>query len=525
MNDAVTVSTTTAVSNGVVQSNSTGTGAGLTVHYEAATASYTLNMGNGDETFTSDELSASSPAGTAVYNKPNGSESDSLTLHTVSTSTLTPYPYGGMGVWQQTSTSGGDQTTTYTPFTYGMQTPTSGLPRTGAAEYSVDLIGYVTQPGSTLKSLAGQGLFAADFLSSLFKAQVFPNETDMTTGSSVGTGVGLVAYGHLYSTTTAFSGTTNFQDGNGYYTGPFDGRFYGPAAQNVGVSFSGYNSSGGSVVGSLFGANNGAAEPYTNLTLANIITEQLFATQAVQMFTIANDAGGTTMIAENGNLTLSPDGSVVYASTPPVTFTSANLVASSRPNFTTYQETVNGEPTELDVYKAGASNTELALSYMDLAVWRQGAGTAQQPDQYVIYNVFGIATAPAILARLTGSAQYTGVAYGDAMDGSSRYNVTGASTYSVNFSSQNYTGSLTLNGANVAGGAGVSFGTFTFSSNIGTNGESLQLSQGGTLVGQLSNQFYGPAADETGGSFLIQLKGGALAGGIEIVGATAAKRQ
>ena len=53
----------------------------------------------------------------------------------------------------------------------------------------------------------------------------------------------------------------------------------------------------------------------------------------------------------------------------------------------------------------------------------------------------------------------------------------------------------------------------------------VQLVQGGAQLGLIKNQFYGPGAEEVGGTFAIDLGGGALFSGTSIVGATAAKRR
>jgi hypothetical protein len=523
----------------LVQSTTSGA-AGLTIHYDAASATYSLDQGAGQEGFGPADLG---PAYTlkSVYSKTTGSGTDTLSLTTNFSQTSDPYPYGGIGVWQQSSTAGGSSSSNYTMFTYGIQTPAANMPLAGLANYYVDFLGYVSEPSKSLKAINGQGVFQVDFLADVFKFTGYTNEADLslTVGSAVPGPIEFVGAGHL-GNDASLQGKFTFTDTIDTYVGAMNGLFYGPAADNVGATFNGSSSAGGGFVASLIGPQYGAA-PSENLAMTDIVVQQAFAEESGVLATFAPSTG---FLANNGDatpgtMTLGPDGTVQFSpgsywtslsAIPQVqtaSYSAADMVASSRPNFTSYQATVNGQPTELDVYKVGSGNTELALTYLDLSIWSEGVGSASEPDKYQLYSVFGVPTSTDILKGLTGSAQYAGVVYGGAIDGqANRYDVTGTSTFQANFSTETMTATLTMNGANVGGGAGTTFGPFNFMGPIAANTASLGLVQTAPgPAGLISAHFYGPAAEELGGTFLVTINDGATEGGATIAGAVAAKKQ
>ncbi len=504
-----------AISSGIVQSSSTGAVA-LTVAYDAGSNSYTLTDSNHNAAFVSADRVAGEPAGVVGYSQSNGNQ---LTLYTTTPSSHSPLSYVGLGVWSDTQNSGADRnTTTFDTFTYGTPTPASATPRTGAAAYSIDLVGYLTTPGVETRSLAGPGFFNADFLSGSFNAQVFPVETGLVSGSTTsGGGYQFIAGGALSSSNATFSGQASFSDNNSInYVGPIAGRLYGPVGQDVGASFTGGNPNGGTVVGSFFGTQYGAP-PGENLALPNIIVSQQFPAYGGVFITIVTSSGGVSeteaFIPSTSQITLAHGGAVAFSvgnqGSQDISSQSAIIAPPSRPNFTTYQETVGGNPIQLDLYKVGSGNTELALSYLDLGIWRQVepvfSNNQTQTETDSEYFLYGLQTPMAVLGGLTGSAQYTGVAYGGSatLGNGGPYNVTGTSSFNVNFSSQSFTGSMTLNGANVGIGPAVSYGAFNFGGAIGLAGNQVTITQNGADAGQMVVRFYGPTAEEVGGTFTL----------------------
>jgi hypothetical protein len=307
----------------------------------------------------------------------------------------------------------------------------------------------------------------------------------------------------------------------------------------LGATFSGNDGMGTTVAGSIYGTYEGAATE--NLTLTDIIANQTFDIPQISTLQSEIPSPGSAMTVNNGGwpapevaeVALGTDGSVKFGTGGVAgageTFTSADQVASSRPNFTAYQGTFGGQPTELDVYNVGPTNSELDLTYTSFAMWSQG--TSQPGSQYEqAYASYGLATDADILHGMTGQATYNGVAYGGATDGTlgTRYNLTGTSSFDVDFTDHAYTGSLSLNGTGIDGAANRNFGTFTFSGVVSAVGYPPPNSGTFNLTnayGSLAIQFNGPKAEEIGGTFSMDLSNiSAQPGDTLLSGAVAAKR-
>ncbi len=394
------------------------------------------------------------------------------------------------------------------------------------------MVGFLTNPGDHPKAVSGDGSFSADFKTGVFSADIYPEEDDLITTGSLSGGIELLAGGHLASSGGGFSGTASFQDGNVTVAGPLDGRFYGPSAQNVGASFSLDSASGAAMSGSMIGFQ-GTTPIAANLSLTDIVTPQLFYTTSAILSIYGNSAGGYTGaenpflhgqldMAANGDFTFGPGSTDLETAT----YSQADQVASSRPNFTSYEKTVNGLPIQVSVYKSGAANSELALTYTTFGIWRQDSGTSTQPKIDEAFFNYGIVTPDGFLSRRTGSATYRGVVYGDAVDvpQSAKYSISGSSEFDVDFGAKTFSGNLSLNGLR-QDGVSKTFGTFDFLSPRLANSSTVDLSQGGVGVGQLLTLFYGPNAEEISGDFAVFLSDGSPESGTFISGATAAKRQ
>ncbi len=521
---------TASLSGGLVQSSAASTSA-ITVHYDANSISYTLSASGGNETFSSTDVSSVIARGNSVSTKADGSV---LTFYTYSSqrNSTVPLPtpgvarnYVALGALQQGSIN--DGTATFETFVFGNPTPDANMPRTGEAIYRVDMFGYLNVPGATIKSLSGSGVFETDFLSGQFKADISPFVQDITNGYGMsGGGIEIIAVGPLSQSSGAFSGTAAFQNGNnGYYVGPLTGRLYGPSGQEVGASFTGDNANGGTMVGSFFGGQDGVGVP-DNLTLTNVYVQQFIGKVEGLVSTHETGTGFNSASSSTSSqqVPIQPDPA------DPSRFgfdyvTSANIVASSRPNFTTYSQNQGGSIVQLDLYKVGPGNSELVLTYTDLGIWR-GLPANINNVSSLEYDVFGITTPAGQVSRMTGSGQYNGVVYGGAADVAlqTKYDVTGTSSFNVDFSGQTVSGSLALNGAPMGGGSTRSFGSFTFSGAMGPSGAFIPLAQSGSNVGQIWSLFYGPGAQELGSVFSITLNGGTPSQTIAIGGATVAKR-
>jgi hypothetical protein len=187
------------------------------------------------------------------------------------------------------------------------------------------------------------------------------------------------------------------------------------------------------------------------------------------------------------------------------------IVADGRTNFMTYQTTVAGLPVTISLYKIGAGNQELALTYTSFVSWTWAASPAGPPSTGgngfdSSFGIYGIQTVRDLLTSRAGSATYLGVAYGRgaALNGTI-YDVSGTSRFDVDFSNAKYTGSLNLRGTSLAGTL-TDFGQFTFGANLAA-GTLLQAQLAGNVFAtgpnQISPQFYGPSGEEIGAGFTL----------------------
>lgn len=530
-NDAVTH---TATFNLTSSEDITGSSAksGLTIAYDAASRGYTLTVDGRTQSFLPTDVT-SSDTNQTIYQKNNGSDIDHLTLvKTPYDGTFTPQ-YVAMGYWQRNTISGSTQSTTYDSFTYGLNTPAAAIPRSGQAAFQTSVFGITTTPGYQPRSFQGAGRFDVDFLTGIFSTDTSVTETELVSGSgTVGGGIELTGGGHLSSSDGSFSGFIHYGGFNANASGVINGSFYGPSAQELGASFSANGADGSSVSGSLTGARDTTLAP-VNLTLVNQVTSQLFYPTESLLTTTSGGADGfqvrqTPMITQlnlhtSGNFEFGPGTSLL----PGGPFTVADEVASSTPNFVTYQKSLNGQQVTIDMYKPGAGNSELALTYTSFGRWSSTwvNGALNETDRD--FFVYGLDTPLGVIQGRTGTAHYAGVAYGAGANQSTgaTYDVTGHSAFDVNFSNQTYGGSLALKGAGSSGS--VDFGTYGFTGQIAANvtTSSATLTQAGDASGTLTTRFFGPTGEEIGGNFAINVLTGHAGAGTTLTGVTVAKQQ
>ncbi len=230
------------------------------------------------------------------------------------------------------------------------------------------------------------------------------------------------------------------------------------------------------------------------------------------------------------SLALSPDGGATFTTANGETpsFAKSDQVTAPDPNFTRYKQTIANVGDEvLDLYKAGSANSQLALTYASFGEWQ--VLNPWEPDiprqQFFTY---GVLTPFWALAAKSGTAQYSGFLYGTAANPQSgRYALSGSVSYDVNFSTDAYTGSMSIQGAYAFGGS-KDFGSFDITggvplaANLGKSnplGDFATVTQNGAVVGQISNRFFGPDGEEMAGVFNMTVVD------MNMVGAAVAKRK
>lgn len=510
-----------------------GAPASLSVSYNAAARSYTLVLGDRTQTFAQTDRGESPIPGEALYQKSTDQGRDRLTLVTTPYTGDTTNRYVGMGFWQRSNTANGRQTDQFTTFVYGLDTPATAMPRSGRANFEIDVFGLSTVPGFEPSVFQGQGNFNVDFLAGIFSTQTYLTEQGLLTGSGVtGGGIELVGAGRLSSGDSTFSGNVTVGGRNANLSGVLSGKFYGPGAEELGASFSATNADGATATGSFTGQRaNGAP---VNLTLTNMVTTQLFYAQGTALFlqTIDGRAGahathhpltGQLNDRTSGNFSFGPGLSTM----PGGEFTTASIVPGGDPNFTTYEKRFGERDVRLELYKVGEANRELALTFTSLGRWQSSERNNVVTERQYHHFVYGLETPARLLAARTGSASYDGIVYGAGGNRTTgaHYDVRGTSRFDVDFSNQSYSGALVLNGRN--GSEAVDFGSYGFSGRLSAwaKQSAATLMHGTTGIGEIRTQFYGPGGEEIGGSFGLVVPQEVHAGGIVIGGATVARRR
>jgi hypothetical protein len=108
----------------------------LTVSYDASSSSYAITGGGITDTFAPADRQTGSATGETKYMRRTGDVSSYLTLVTTPYYGTASNRYVGMGYAQRNTRSGDRQDTAFTTFTYGLDTPASGVPRTGSGTCS-----------------------------------------------------------------------------------------------------------------------------------------------------------------------------------------------------------------------------------------------------------------------------------------------------------------------------------------------------------------------------------------------------
>lgn len=184
---------------------------------------------------------------------------------------------------------------------------------------------------------------------------------------------------------------------------------------------------------------------------------------------------------------------------------------------------------ELELFRPGADNDLLALDYASFGMYTVNFS---QPRSYDLYDrrlfAYGVRTAVSDLPR-TGVSTYTGIVSGFATRNDwvypRKYSISGRIQISVDFVAQTFTGTLTLKAT-----SGESAPYDIIIPLTQTGGASLTQLSGAAGQGRFAGFLAGPAAQELGGSFSLQIPDPAgpdyagIINPVTLVGAAAAKR-
>lgn len=487
----------------------------LVISYDLASNTYTITTQQRTQSFGPASLT-SAANGTAVYTIAGGSTSDTLTLSAASVAgaNASAQQYSGLGIWERVAAQPlGVTGYSFDFFVYGLETAASAVPRTGQGAYAVTVVGLTTRPAYEARQFTGTGRFDIDFVNNLFSTSAYVTETGVISQTNYGSGGLISATGTVSSSANSLTGTLKYDGLNSHSTGPITGSLFGPAGQELGATFAATGNDGSATAGAFWGIQSAQLTP-VNLSLLNIAADQTFISQGAQMLVSQISDTATTTI-NNGVVTVYAKGGTTITpyALPVVTVTGNNLTTSSNANFQVYNGTNANSPITVQLYKQGKANTELALSYMNFGSWQ---GTAASSVTGTSWFVYGFATDQTVLAAKTGTASYTGIAYGSTYNGTANTSgsVSGTSSFAVDFGAGKYTGNFGLKNS------ATDYGTFNVAGTI-TSGVVNQGSVTGVTAGSgtIAPNFYGATAREFGGPFSITLP----AANTTIVGVAAGK--
>jgi hypothetical protein len=491
-----------------VENGTAGAGA-LTIAYDAGTQSYTITTAGRTATFAPADLVGSGSPDFVSYEKIS-TTSEALTMTRPGTSGALTYRYVSGGAWERATITGDQLDFSYDPFTYGVETPDNALVRSGTGLYAVSLVG--ARAMDAPYAMAGSGTMQVDFLGGSLTSSGVLTSIDVETGLIKSIGV-YFGSGALSSTTNDFTGAFFMDDGK-RFTGGWDGRFYGPDAEEVGATWYLRSADGEAAAGYLIGRED-ATVAGLNTTLTALVYDDLFEHQFSQVgFTdlgTGNSATGFDDLRAEAELRYAASTQsyryVDSARSIDTSFTPANLVAGETTDaLAVYRMTaMDGLTYKLSLNKAGSGNSTIALTYASFGHWErlQAAGS----DKLDRWFTYGIRTNGFQIPSGTGT--YVGIIRGTAnrFNGGALYSLAGTANFALDFGNSSFTGSISPVGTSLADGSTRNFGSFTFARgaidlDAGLNADIVNGSN--AYLGYFQGALYGPTASEIGGSFGMQ---------------------
>ncbi|WP_126174308.1 transferrin-binding protein-like solute binding protein [Altericroceibacterium xinjiangense] len=395
------------------------------------------------------------------------------------------------------------------------------MPRTGTATFSTGVTG-LQETEYGLAQFNGSGLFSFSFGgwswngkgATIARLPLSREPIDSKQDS-------LLVVGHFSGFGQISSGGNRFQGSltltSGYqYSGSLDGRFYGPAAEEIGATFSGTDSIGKQMTGTLTGRLGTAAEKFETL-------QNLFGRTPLPELEIAlsytRNADGTYSDARLRSPGYSSSAVVIDPETDTMEFGFATLSPENRvteesdSRFSTYHVSPDtAGPRTYRVLNSSGSNDQLALTYTNLALETIGPKDSPSVDTARVYGIPSHFTA---LPR-TGTGVYNGVLYGTAIgsgEKADRFLLSGTAGLTFDWAGNVFTGTLVPVAANERTGENFALGTYSLinGSFAGVTGSSTYFESdiGGVdaTTGRLNGRFYGPAAEEIGAVFSLTTPG------------------
>ena len=524
--------TTTASGTFPSSSNLNAGTATLNFSYNQSNGTYTVQVADRTQSFAAGNKDATQSNTTiTTYKKVNGSTTDLLTLTNPGTSGALLYKYVGAGFWQRTVQSATDVQGTFDSFTYGVATPNSAVPRSGAASYDFDILGVLARAsGSAPYALGGSGNLNIDFSVGVVAGNGTAQLSDTLNGAVI-EGNAFTINGSVGST-NGITGTFVYDPTGAQYVGPLVGRFYGPAAEELGAAIYAKPQNQafpGALTAAIVGRKSTGGSG-VNLSLLNLVADKTFFTKGARVVTHIDQATGTLQQISTedpsqfgGGGSRGPD--VAYSAATKTYVLSFDdfgsfaggsygpaQLAASQPDarFTEYRTGSGTSATSLRLFKAGTGNPELVLTYASFGIWdrAQPPVTPGQDYQRRGYFTYGIASTA---YPRTGSAAYSGNIYGTAgstVPNTALYDLGGTFNFNFDFALDKFTGTFNPTGKDLLTGAQTNFGTYTLVNTRGpqTTGEGFDgylMNNSNDVTGAIKGMFFGPQVNEVAGTWVI----------------------
>jgi hypothetical protein len=497
----------------------------LTIEYDATTRSYTLTIPGLSESFGPDDHVGNDPEPYRNYLRETPTSVSFFDIGTSSLGSVRTYRYVNDGYWQRNvATADGGFDINFYPFTYGLPTAASDLPRSGTAGYAIDLFGFYTNKDSTSGSrvIVGDGSINVDFALEQLQLTGSATSFDFINGTLDDSRTPFTGLATIASDAT-FAGTFHF-----YSTNMFAGRFYGPGAEELGAVFWSENPNEhfeGTVVG-----QRADSVPPKNFLLTELIADQEFPMVR-------------TLYDYNGRLGYTTDGSYAYINDidqrdrAPVFKQSDRVEALSSPDYAVYRTGLGGNDYQLRLATPGNSNSLIQLHYASFGEFSVLAGPAlatgpfssMSNNQYFIY---GLEPSSGLISQ-TGTAKYAGTVVGRAVNIVDSWSVSGTSDFLLNFQNGMLSAILKMSGTSTSGGDNLAIPDLAITDGY-VDRQSGELTGTTALatpapgyggLGLFAGQLYGPSGEELGGVARFQLYGvGGTGGSTEVSAVTVGKR-
>ena len=466
-----------------------------TYAYDAASQTYTVREFDGTTfSFSPDEIvAAESSAAYTLYRDSSGVTFRLLNKGT--TNPLVGLSYVTYGTWGRAiaPTTGYTEARKQDWLIFGQRTAAADIPRIGTATYSAVLDGSF-HDASASYSLTGTAGLTADFARGSLGMFINPVATNNGTGavSALGgyRGNGVIDYS---------AGTFRGSDANANYSFTFGGAFYGPAAEEVGGDFTlsrlpgiGGGSGSGIFVGAKGALPVQAPEPVppppspatgpASLSVERIASANGAQTSSPAGATIAFDsASGSYVVRERDGTSFSFTGD-------------EKVPGESSAAISVFRDTASGTTLR----HLNASDPSVALTYVTYGSWRRPTTQNGAPAEKVVHVVYGSPTLVSAVPT-TGTATYRASLDGTLTSASGLHALGGSAQFNADFATRKI--GYTLRPVATIGGQSVAFADMTGSATISGAAFAGRSSTTIPALSSVSGGFFGPTAEEIGGTF------------------------